>query len=227
MLKRISRSPKVQAVLAWLVGRYLVWALRSKRWTILGNEHLVAAPGAPPMIITFWHEYLPLMPQLFTHARLGNPQLRAQVLVSKHNDGRFIGDVIAHFGLEVAHGSSTRDGQNKGGVSGSMTLLASLEAGQFIAITPDGPRGPRHKAAPGVALLAGVSGAAVLPCAAQTNRKRVLGTWDKMILPLPWGRGVVVCGPAIRIARDETRAALPVISAALDAVAAQAQAAFP
>jgi lysophospholipid acyltransferase (LPLAT)-like uncharacterized protein len=134
---------------------------------------------------------------------------------------------MAHFGVDVAHGSSSRDGQSRGGVSGSLTLLGALQAGHYIAITPDGPRGPRHQAAPGVAMLAGVSGAAVLPCAAQTNRKRVLGSWDRMILPLPFGRGVVVCGKPIQVPRDDARAALPMISAALDAVAAAALAACP
>ncbi len=226
MLKRFSRTPRVQAALAWLVGKYLVWALSSKRWTVLGEENLLPYLHDRPMIIAFWHEFLPLMSQLFVFGRQTNPALRAHVLVSRHNDGRFIGDVVAHFGLEVAHGSSAKDGQNKGGVAGTMSLLGSLGAGHYIAITPDGPRGPRHKAAPGVALLAGVSGMAVLPCAAQTNRRRVLGSWDRMILPLPWGSGVIVCGTPITVEREGARAALPLITQALNGVADRAQAAF-
>jgi lysophospholipid acyltransferase (LPLAT)-like uncharacterized protein len=227
MLKRFSRSPRVQAVLAWLVGRYLAWALSSTRWTIIGEENLLPFLHDRPMIVAFWHECLPLMSALFIRARRINPALRAQVLVSRHNDGRFIGDVMRRFGLEVAHGSSMRDGKSRGGVSGAMSLLGSLESGAYVIITPDGPRGPRHQAAAGVALLAGMSGMAVLPCAAQTNRRRVLSSWDRMILPLPWGRGVIVCGAQIRVARDGARASLPVIAHALGEVAALAQARCP
>lgn len=222
MLKRFSRSPRVQAVLAWLVSRYLSWALASTRWTILGHENLLPYLADTPMIVAFWHECLPLMSALFIDARRRQPGLRAQVLVSRHHDGRFIGDVVAYFGLDVAHGSSARGGTSRGGVSATLSLLASLQAGHYVAMTPDGPRGPRHQAAPGVALLAGMAGVAVLPCAAQTHRRRVLGSWDRMIIPLPWGRGVIVCGPRITVARDDARAALPAITAALNAAAATA-----
>ena len=82
-----------------------------------------------------------------------------------------------------------------------------------MVITPDGPRGPPRVAAPGVAQLAAMAGVRVLPCAAQTSRRRVLGTWDRMVLPLPWGRGVIVCAPPIMVPRNQVgRAALPLRS---------------
>ncbi|MDE2198887.1 MAG: hypothetical protein KGJ41_07680, partial [Rhodospirillales bacterium] len=59
------------------------------------------------------------------------------------------------------------------------------------------------------------SGAPVLPCAAQTTRRRILPTWDRLVLPLPWGRGAVVCGPAIAVPRDGAEAALPAIARAM------------
>jgi lysophospholipid acyltransferase (LPLAT)-like uncharacterized protein len=89
-------------------------------------------------------------------------------------------------------------------------------------ITPDGPRGPPRVAAPGVAQLAATAAVRVLPCAAQTSRRRVLRTWDEMVLPLPWGRGVIVCGRAIMVPRDRAEAALPVIAQALTVAAEDA-----
>jgi len=94
-----------------------------------------------------------------------------------------------------------------------------------VLITPDGPRGPRRQAAPGVAQLAALSGAALVPVGAASTRHRRLPSWDRMMLPLPFGRGVLVCGPPIRVARGEADAALPGIAAALDAAAAAADAA--
>ena len=78
-------------------------------------------------------------------------------------------------------------------------LLNLLAGGDHIAITPDGPRGPRRVAAAGVAQLAALSGVPVLPCAAQTTRRWVLRTWDRMVVPQPFGRGVVVCLPTITV----------------------------
>jgi lysophospholipid acyltransferase (LPLAT)-like uncharacterized protein len=94
-------------------------------------------------------------------------------------------------------------------------LLAELQAGQHVLITPDGPRGPRRQAALGVAQIAGLSGSPVLPLGAQTSRRRVLPTWDRMYVPLPFGRGVIVCGALITVPREAWEASLPAIEAAL------------
>jgi len=214
MLKRLLRQNRIKQAMAWLLGRYLLWALTTTRWTIIGESHL--APAA------FWHEFLPLMPALFAHARTTRPTLHAHVLVSRHNDGRLIGDVIAPFGISVVHGSSTSGGQNRGGARGVLELLGLLDRGDVVVITPDGPRGPRRIAAPGVAQLAALSGHAIMPCAGMTSRRRILGSWDRMILPLPWARGVLICGAPITVPRTGWEQSLPEIEQALIAVSAQA-----
>ena len=218
MLKRLLRHPGTVSVLASAVGRYLSFALSTTRWTLVGAENFAPFERGSPVIAAFWHEQLPLMPALWMRARASTPGLRLHVLVSRHSDGRFIGQVIARFGLDVAHGSTSR-----GGARGAMALLAALEAGDQVALTPDGPRGPRRMAASGVAQLAALSGCAVLPCAARTSRRHVLSSWDRMIVPLPWGRGVLVCGAAIDVTRDDGTAALPAIVAAMTAATAMAE----
>ena len=224
-MKRLLRHPRVQQALAWLIGRYLGWALSSTRWTVIGEPNMRPFALGTPGIMAFWHEHLPLMPALFLHARQSTPNLRAHVLVSRHNDGRLIGDVIAHFGISVVHGSSSRDGKSRGGARGVLAMLGLMDSGDLAVITPDGPRGPRRVAAPGVAQLAALSGHAILPCAGHTTHCRVLGTWDRMTLPLPWGRGVFVCGPAITVPREDWEQALPEITQALNAASEQAAAA--
>ena len=163
-----------------------------------------------------------MVPHAASGAR-GTPR----VLVSKHRDGRFIGTVVRRFGVRVVHGSSAkygtaRDVTEKGGATSVRVLLGELQAGEHVLITPDGPRGPRRRAAPGVAQLAGLSGAPVLPVGAQTSRRRVLPTWDRMYVPLPFGRGVIVCGKPIPVPREGWEAALPAIEAALSEVANEA-----
>jgi lysophospholipid acyltransferase (LPLAT)-like uncharacterized protein len=215
-MKRLSRHPLVQALLAQLLGRYLAFALATTRWRLEGAEHLEALIGGAPTIVAFWHRRLPLMPMLWLLVRRA-PQYRPRrvhVLVSYHADGQFIGNVIRRFQMEIVTGSSSR-----GGAAGLRTMLRLLQGGDLVALTPDGPRGPAGEAAPGVAQLAGLAGVPVLPCAAQTTRRSALRTWDRMLVPKPFGRGVVVCGPPIQVARKGWADALPVIGLALTAAA--------
>ena len=211
-MKKLLRSTLMQALLARLLGRYLHFALRTTRWTLAGQEHFSPFGAGEPAIFAFWHECLPLMPALSLIAQTlpGYRPIPIHTLVSHHRDGQFIGNVVRRFGIEPVLGSSSR-----GGASGLRNLLVLLKQGDRIGITPDGPRGPRHRAAPGVAQLAAMAGVKVLPCAARTTHRIVLGSWDKMRLPLPFGRGILVCGPAITVPRDDWQAVLPAIEQAM------------
>jgi lysophospholipid acyltransferase (LPLAT)-like uncharacterized protein len=218
MLRRLIRHPATQAAFARMLGLYLALVFRTTRWTLLGEANLHAAlgPGEPrPILAAFWHERLPMMPMLWLRATAAEPRMaavRAHVLVSRHRDGRFIGEVVRRFRLEMVHASSSR-----GGASGLRALLRMLGQGDMVAITPDGPRGPRRRAAPGVAQLAALAGVPVLPCAARTSRARILGSWDRMVLPLPFAHGVLVMGPPVAVERMAPLEALPAIEAALTA----------
>lgn len=218
-MKRVLRHEAVQTALARLLGHYLAFALATTRWTLVGGGHVSAVASDGPCIIAFWHERLPMMPMLWLmYRRLPNAlPRRVHVLVSQHRDGRFIGAVIARFRMDVVLGSSSR-----GGASSLRGLLKLLGSGDLVAVTPDGPRGPRRQAAPGIAHLAALSGAPVVACAAQTSRRRVLTSWDRMVIPRPFGRAVMVCRPPIAVARENWRDVLPAIEAALTAAADEA-----
>ncbi|HEX3575137.1 MAG TPA: lysophospholipid acyltransferase family protein [Rhodopila sp.] len=220
-MKSLLRTPQAQALLASLLGGYLTFALRTTRWTLDGQEHFRPHGEGAPAVFAFWHEFLPLMPALALIARK-LPFYRStpiHTLVSQHRDGQFIGTVVRRFGIRPILGSSTR-----GGAAGLRNLLAVLRRGDLIGITPDGPKGPPRQAAAGVAQLAALAGVPVVPLAARTTRHVRLSTWDRMPVPLPFGRGVMVCGPAILVPRHDWKAALPAITEALNQAAARADA---
>jgi lysophospholipid acyltransferase (LPLAT)-like uncharacterized protein len=219
MLKRVLRHRVVHALLASIVGRYLSFALASTRWTLHGAEHVAPQIAGAPAIAAFWHERLPLMPALWRLVREGGAGTPTFVLVSRHSDGRFIGALMRRFGVGVVNGSSARNGRDRGGAAGLRRMLDCLREGGNVVLTPDGPRGPRRRAAAGVAQLAALSGVAVLPCSAQTSARVVLGSWDRMVLPLPFGHGVLVCLPPIPVAREAAEATLPLIADALNEAA--------
>ena len=223
MLKHFLRSATTQAILARMLGLYLTFALRTTRWKLHGAENVAPHIIGDPLILAAWHARLPLMSALWLMVRNwegGEGQrARVHILISRSRDGRFIAAVVRRFGIDVAPGSSSR-----GGAAAMRSLVGLLASGSHIGITPDGPRGPPRRAAPGVAQLAALSGAAILPCTAQTSRRWVLRSWDRMVVPKPFGRGVVVCGPVIRVPRADWREALPAIEAALNEVADRADA---
>ena len=102
------------------------------------------------------------------------------------------------------------------------SMLSTLSKGELVAITPDGPRGPARIAAPGVAQLAALSGLPIVPCSAQTSGRIVLGSWDRMVVPLPFAHGVLVCEPCISVPRSSWKDSLPAITAALTRAADRA-----
>lgn len=214
VLRRLLRTPLLQAGLVRLASLYARFVFATTRWRLHGAEHVAPHIQGEPVIIAFWHDRQAMMPMLWVLARRAGAKPRVHVLVSRHRDGRFNGELLRRLRLEPVYGSTAR-----GGAAGLKGLLALLAAGQYVAITPDGPRGPPHKAAPGVAQLAALAGVRILPCAAQTSRHFRLHTWDRMVVPLPFGRAVIVCEPAISVSADAWGEALPAISAAMTAAA--------
>lgn len=213
-MKRLWKSAPVRRFLIRLFADYLWFALRTTRWTLDGAENFAPHGAGAPAIFGFWHETLPMMPALALLARRAPGYNAAPIhtLVSQHRDGRSIGEIVRRFGIEPVFGSTSR-----GGGAGLLQLVRLVRSGAMIGITPDGPRGPRRTAAAGIAHLAALAGTPVLPCGASMSHRIILGTWDRMTLPLPFGRGVVVCGPAIPVSRDGSGEALPAIAAAITA----------
>ncbi len=211
-MKKILQSEVLRSAATWLAAYYLRLVSRTVRWRIEGAAELQLLANDAPMIVAFWHETIPAMPILWRQARRRGMVRPAVVLASRHRDGQLIGRIMERMGLGLVSGSSSR-----GGAAGLRSLLNALGDGTHVALTPDGPRGPRRVCAPGVAQLAAMSGRQVLPCAALTSRAKILGSWDRMRLPLPFGHGVLVCGEPITVPREAWQEGVATVTAALNA----------
>lgn len=223
-MKRLLQHPATSAVLAWCLGWYLKLTLASIRWHLVGEENLAQARAGAPMVVAVWHDELTMLPQLAIAARAMGMRLTPRLLVSRHRDGQILASIMRRFGTIPIHGSS-RDSRKKrdhGGAAAVRQLLDILAAGDHVVVTPDGPRGPAHIAAPGLAQLAGLSGAPILPIGCAVSHRRLLPTWDRMVLPLPFGRGVIAIGAPVPIPRETWRETLPAAQAALEAISLHA-----
>jgi hypothetical protein len=105
-------------------------------------------------------------------------------------------------------------------------MVKALKAGDCVGITPDGPRGPRMRASDGAVALARLSGVPIIPATFGAARGRVLQSWDRFLVAWPFGRGVIVWGDPIDVARDADAAALGAarlrVENALNAITAEA-----
>lgn len=222
MLRRIRRGQSLQNVMGHLIGLYLGVALRSSRWRIEADPltwALLTGQDRKTAIVVFWHEYLPVVPVLWWRGRQDNPSLSLNALISRHRDGRMIAGIMRRWGISSVDGSSSKAGRSdKGGAAALRSLLGLLRARKIVALTPDGPRGPRRVMQPGAAQLAAISGVPVVPIAAVCRPGWRIRSWDRMLLPLPFSRGTIRCGRPITITRGDRQAGSVIIANALAAL---------
>lgn len=152
-----------------------------------------------PVIMCFWHNRI--LGITLGHLRQYPHRRRAgvTVLTSPSRDGEIIAQVAKGFRMGAVRGSSSR----RGGQS-VRELIRLVQAGGDIAITPDGPRGPRYKLGPGAILLAQVTGAVLAPVHATFSRCLRLKTWDGFIIPLPFSTVSVTVDEMIPVPRELT-----------------------
>jgi lysophospholipid acyltransferase (LPLAT)-like uncharacterized protein len=154
-LKRILLPP-IGAGVIRLLGRTMTMARR-------GEEQVDALyRQGQHIILAFWHAQQLMIP-------LGYRGLGAHVLISQHRDGEVIARIIARFGHRSVRGSSTR-----GGAGALRELIRIGRSGADLAVTPDGPKGPRQVAKLGVIQLAKTTGLPIVPLAFGCSKKKSL-----------------------------------------------------
>ena len=145
-------------------------------------------PAGGPFILATWHSRLFLL----SYLRIGHLPMIA--LISGNRDGQLISKIARMFGIHAVAGSSSR-----GGSQAIREMVRLSRDGHSIYITPDGPRGPAMKAQHGVVQIARLTGLPILPAAASTSSGGERNTWDRILVPYPFGRTVVRWGEPIRV----------------------------
>lgn len=140
--------------------------------------------------MAFWHGTLLLMVFAYVGGKL-------TFLVSWHRDGELITRIIKHFGPVPTRGSSTR-----GGIRAMHGLLKKVKEGYDVAFTPDGPRGPARRAQEGVVQMARLSGLPIVPVGMAARRRKIMGSWDGFMVPMPFTRVVFAYGDPVPVPRD-------------------------
>ena len=198
LFKRLARYDATRRVVCWGVAQYIRLVRRTGAWSVRND----AVPKrlwdeGKPFILAFWHGRLLMMPYCWDR------RVTIHMLISQHVDGQLIARTVSHFGISTVAGSSS-----KGGSAALRRILAALKAGDCVGFTPDGPRGPRGRASAGIVNAARLAGVPILPGSFGVTRRRVLGSWDRFVLALPFARGVFLWGDPIEVPRGSDPAAL-------------------
>ena len=114
------------------------------------------------IILAFWHGRLLMMPVMYKGCGVS-------VLVSQHKDGELVSRTVKRLGIDSVRGSSTR-----GWLGGVKRLLNEIKKGKDIAITPDGPKGPRFNAQMGIIHLSKTTGLPIIPMTFGASKKKHL-----------------------------------------------------
>jgi lysophospholipid acyltransferase (LPLAT)-like uncharacterized protein len=178
---------------AWLL-RVWIGTLRF-RYIALGPDWCPTSKMARRgrYIYAFWHEGL-LLPG-YHYGRK-----RVRVLIGQHADGQLIAEIMRHLGFGLVRGSTTR-----GGVEAVRQML-KISKKDHLAITPDGPRGPRRQVQMGLIYLASKTGLPIYPGGLGYDRPWRMQSWDRFALPRPGSRAACICGEPIYIPTDASRA---------------------
>ena len=221
---RPLRNPVIQAVIARLLAEWMRFCFATIRWTHQNEavaEKVWADGGG--VACAFWHSRIALAPACWPLDR-AQP---ARVLISLSPDGQFLARAVGRLGFPAIRGSSANKDKGERAKGGSQALrdgLKQLRSGA-LGVTPDGPRGPARVMAEGFPLLAKLSGAPVLFIGLSCNPAIRLNSWDRALVPLPFGKGAIVWDSAVypeggalaSVAADWTDR-LTAIEAAADAI---------
>lgn len=177
---------RLLAALVWAVARLIGFTARVR---YVGRETMdrVLASGTGAILVT-WHGRT-LMPANVLRKR------GYWVLISLSLDGDLQNCIFGRFGFQSIRGSTGR-----GGIRATLKLARILKDGGVLAFTPDGPRGPSHKAQLGVVVLAERSGCPVVPVGISARPRFLARSWDRYMVPAPFARVAWVVGDPITVA---------------------------
>jgi hypothetical protein len=148
-----------------------------------------------PVIFAIWHNRLALcLPVYRFLVQSVAPERQLAALVSASRDGALLAAILESFGAHPVRGSSSRRGPQA-----LLEMASSAERGFDLALTPDGPRGPRYRVQPGAVALAVVTGRPIVPVGINTRWRVTLRSWDRFQIPLPFGHCRVVVGKPVEV----------------------------
>lgn len=195
----VPHAPRwYQRIAAWLIFAMIRAVSITLRYKWRDNSGFFEAPAPGAAIYCAWHNRLVLSMVAYQgYVKTHKPTRGIAALVSASKDGGFLAAILECFSAQPVRGSSSRRGPQA-----LLELTTWAERGYDLAITPDGPRGPRYEVQDGVMSLAQVTGLPIIPFSYNLDWKLQVKSWDGFQIPLPFSRCEMVIGKAIEVPRE-------------------------
>ena len=189
-MKQLLGNSFVQFVIGRTIGLYMLLVGVTTRWTRV-NEAAVKPfwTGNGKLVACIWHGRFVQVHKLWA---FGKGKTKGVFLISRSREGGIVTHASRTVGAEVIRGSSAKRGYNKGGAEAVREMVRHIEGGGCMGMTPDGPKGPRMRAKLAPVQVAKLAQAPMMCLAWSTNWRIVFDSWDRFILPLPFGRGALI-----------------------------------
>lgn len=192
----LKRNKLVLNVVTGLLYWYLrfVYYTSRQKFIFYDNGNKDKFLNEQGVIFVFWHNMLALSPAMFK----GHKNIYA--LISPHLDGKILNNLVGKFGCKAIVGSS-----NKNPLGALRNIIQKLSQGANIIVTPDGPKGPIYKVNSGVTEIAYKYNKKLIPIIASTSKCFRLKSWDKLIIPLPFGTIKVIIDAPLELTSDKAQ----------------------
>ncbi len=154
--------------------------IRLLYWSCRKRFHLPGKRCEAPCLVAFWHGEILMNPFLYREFMRDIP---IALMISEHFDGELIARTAAYFGFDFVRGSSS-----KGAIKVLKESFRLIDRGVSLAITPDGPRGPRHSVADGIIAIAQKKDLPIVAYRYKASRYWQMKSWDRFIIPKPFSR---------------------------------------
>lgn len=184
------------------IGAWIVWAALSSiaatlRYRVRDPHGFLKRKDISQAIYCIWHNRLALCMKLYFAFGKHRSESGMAGLVSASKDGAFLAAILQDFGIRPVRGSSSRRGPQA-----LLELKTWAERGYDLAITPDGPRGPRYVVQDGAMSLAQITSLPAVPVSYFLKWKIQIKSWDGFQIPLPFSICEITAGKILRVPRD-------------------------
>ncbi len=173
---------KREVILGYVGATVLKLLILTVRMRVEDRSGLMTSSPDFPLILAFWHNRILAITKAYQR-RYPAGRKGVAVLTSPSKDGEILAQVMARFRMGAIRGSSSRRGARA-----LVECRRWLQTGADLAVTPDGPKGPRYVMGPGLILMAQSTGARILPVQARFSRFYEVRSWDGFRIPWPFSR---------------------------------------
>ena len=171
-------------ILQWVGYLILTFIYKTNKFEVIGLEHFKKAQiKKRPIMLCVWHGRM-----LYPIFYVAKNKIKTWAIASPHQDGYIMGQILKKWNVSIIKGSSNKQSKN---VVNQMRDIFKNDKHSIIAITNDGPKGPRHIAKENSLKIAQEYNAQIITITGDSTKKWVFNTWDKFYLPKPFGKIII------------------------------------